>query len=231
MNRKSKEFIALQAEWYDKLKKDGFEDLEWFNPKTGIGQGSHYLRSSNNFTMGELRRKYSSNLHQHYRLCQNFFSHGPFYPNLKHKYDTNDELSSIYPNFGAYAAALVKKSTYYNKAESKLWQMYCEGATVRQISAELRRLYRAGKLPKPAKSRLRAGQPYSTYWVHDRIHMLRVASIEFNKNHPEGITDSGDIADSEISALGFVRFDGSVGLPYDCEADEDFEGSDEEGAN
>lgn len=37
------EFAALQSEWYAKIQADGFEDLEWVDDKTGLGQNSDFL--------------------------------------------------------------------------------------------------------------------------------------------------------------------------------------------
>lgn len=40
------QFKTVQKEWYAKLKESGFDDLEWFNPKTGFGQNSDYLKKT-----------------------------------------------------------------------------------------------------------------------------------------------------------------------------------------
>ena len=40
----TKNFTKIQEEWYDKLKEDGFKDLEWVDHKTGKGQATDYIK-------------------------------------------------------------------------------------------------------------------------------------------------------------------------------------------
>lgn len=182
----SEEFLELNKEWYDKLKKDGFEDIEWFNPKTGIGQGSPFLRSKSSPDLGTLRARYSSALSQHYRLCRNFAAHGPFYTKIKHIYSNSKDLQRSFPRFRQYFLSLDKA---YSPAEEELWNMYADGCTIREISRELRRLHKLKKLGKSPKRWGKAykGQPYSIFWVQQRLKALKVDCAIFNQTHPEGI--------------------------------------------
>lgn len=67
----SDEFNKLQAEWYSKLSKSGFEDLEWVDSKTGIGQNSDYLRKSRN--AGSLN--YDEQTELYYAMWRNYVTH------------------------------------------------------------------------------------------------------------------------------------------------------------
>lgn len=40
------QFARLQKQWYAKLAKEGFEDIEWVNHSTGTGQDSAFLKGS-----------------------------------------------------------------------------------------------------------------------------------------------------------------------------------------
>ncbi len=63
-----KEFAKLQKEWYAKLSKDGFEDIEWVDHKTGQGQNSDYLkRPAQMITI-----TYDESIEEHYRIMRHF---------------------------------------------------------------------------------------------------------------------------------------------------------------
>lgn len=79
LNKISKsEYIKLYAKWYDRLKREGFEDIEWFDPKTALGQSGHYMVKSTH----KITKKYNEFTEEHYRLCRNFLTHFKF-PNKK----------------------------------------------------------------------------------------------------------------------------------------------------
>ena len=180
------EFRELQTEWYDKLKEEGFDDLEWFDPKTGMGLGTPYLKNSTSITPGELCRKYHPELDNHYRLCRNFLAHGPFYPNLEEKYRNSSSLQDKYKSFGLF---LGKSRPYFSRALSELFKMYTEGRTIRQISTELRKLHKSKQLGKPPKhkGKYSKAEPYSIYWVHSHLKSMKLAMIEWNTTAEEGI--------------------------------------------
>lgn len=186
---KQKEFIALQNEWYEKLKKDGFEDIEFYNPKTGQGHNSPYMRTRNSPHARQLAQNYSPQLLQHFRLCQNYLAHGPFYSNLRSKYlklRANGDLPAKIRSFPDFQRA---QDIYYSRAESTAWQLYCDGSTLREISVELRRLHKLQKLGKPPKrwGKAAKGEPYSIFWVKKLIDRVKLDSVKFNLTDYEGI--------------------------------------------
>lgn len=67
----SKEFNKLQAKWYAKLAKEGFEDLEWSDASTGKGQNSGYLKKSP--PKFDADKAAASELY--YALLRNFITH------------------------------------------------------------------------------------------------------------------------------------------------------------
>jgi hypothetical protein len=186
------EFRKLQNEWYDKLEDDGFEDLEWRNDVYN-DKPSPFLKSSTSYTIGRIRQKYTPELAHHYQLCQNFLAHGPFYANLRSKYLELREngtikaykyaKATIYsPNFADFCK---QYQPHYTKAQQYLFEFYLQGLTIRDISKELRRLYKLNKLPK--LNRGRPGTPYSMYWVKSHLDTLKRHSVLFNAVHPEGL--------------------------------------------
>lgn len=71
----------LTNKWYAKLKKSGFEDIEFYDSNTGYGQNADYLKNS----AAKLASKYRPETAQHYRICSNFAAHYTF-PNAKIKF-------------------------------------------------------------------------------------------------------------------------------------------------
>ena len=202
----NKEFVKLQSKWYDKLKKSGFEDIEWYNPKTGLGQGSPFLKSDNIPDTGQIRKAYAPELENHFRLCRNFRANGPFYPHLRQNYRNSGDLRAKYAKLKDYLATFEE---WYTTVDYKVWDAYTEGATIRDISAMLRSLYRQKKLGKPPKQwgssnrrhtwgRSSNGEPYSIYWVKHRLDFLKLANIKFNHTHPDGIDVWGEEDDEDF---------------------------------
>jgi hypothetical protein len=74
VNKKDKGFRELQKKWYDRLKKEGFDDIEWTDHKTGYGQDSPHLKRSTYY----ISSKYSLGTENYYRLFRNFVSHATF---------------------------------------------------------------------------------------------------------------------------------------------------------
>ena len=75
------EFAALQKEWYEYLKAEGFEDLEWIDHKTGRGQASDYLKKPSAY----LAKHYDPSVAEYYRKCRIYLEHGEFESGL-HKF-------------------------------------------------------------------------------------------------------------------------------------------------
>ena len=68
---KDKEYARLQKEWYNKLKDDGFEDLEWIDHSTGKGQNSDYLKRPSQ----SIAISYSPETEEHYRIMRHYATH------------------------------------------------------------------------------------------------------------------------------------------------------------
>jgi hypothetical protein len=70
----TKEFTKLQNKWYNKLKRSGFDDIEWTDTKTGFGQSTSYLKNSRNGVNAQL----DPNKELYYTMCRNWLAHaGP----------------------------------------------------------------------------------------------------------------------------------------------------------
>lgn len=106
----SKDFKDTQNEWYDKLKEDGFKDLEWLDKTTGRGQNSDYLKSN-----GYLDYKKSQNSHQLFRIL-GLFVHSEAFLRLipKKKHKTYQFLLNNYINGESYRGLvkLINKSRH-----------------------------------------------------------------------------------------------------------------------
>ena len=67
---KADNFAAIQKQWYSKLAKTGFKDLEWVDHSTGRGQNSDYLRGS--LAAG---KPYHAGRALYYQLATNYYAH------------------------------------------------------------------------------------------------------------------------------------------------------------
>lgn len=56
---KSKEYIALQKEWYEKLKREGFDDLEYFYDN---GEAREWLKGTSKFVSMETEEVHNPSL-------------------------------------------------------------------------------------------------------------------------------------------------------------------------
>ena len=141
----TKEFKKTKMKWYQKLKKSGFEDIEWHDIKTGDGENSSYLKS--HFVQAYLGDKLTnkntlgnSSKYEAQRAIDHFNSHGVF----------------------------------ENEIDKRLWQLYSDGATYREMSQALR---------KESRSKT----SYSVFWVFHRIKHLRCEMIKFNNVDENGL--------------------------------------------
>jgi hypothetical protein len=64
------QFAKLQKQWYAKLAKEGFKDLEWVDHNTGTGHDSGYLRGS--LISG---KAYHPGRELYYQLATNYLIH------------------------------------------------------------------------------------------------------------------------------------------------------------
>lgn len=78
---KRDDLIKLTNLWYKKLEDSGFDDIEFYNKRTGYGQDSRYTKD----LALSYKWRYNEFTAQHYRLCENFLSHYDF-PNKKDKF-------------------------------------------------------------------------------------------------------------------------------------------------
>lgn len=67
----TKDFIKLQNQWYKKLKSSGFEDIEWLDKSTGLGQNSDFLKDPDQMKT----KAYKSETEFFYQMCTNFMTH------------------------------------------------------------------------------------------------------------------------------------------------------------
>jgi hypothetical protein len=114
MKRKKKfyqedEFKELQSKWYKKLEKSGFDDLEWYNPDSGFGQNSRFLKFStpslpNPDEISGSGGLASSNTYKYYQNCRDFLEN----------YDKFTRMTRL------------------------LWTMHTDGQSYRSISKYLR---------------------------------------------------------------------------------------------
>jgi hypothetical protein len=145
-------FRRLKSKWYAKLKNDGFEDIEWHDAKTSEGEQSSYLKS---------------------HFSQTYIS---------------DSLSNkdVLINSERYKAqrAIDHYNMHgeFNELDKKLWELYAEGASYRQMSQALRKLHKSKTL-------------YSVFWVFHRIKHLRCEMIRFNYGDINGLKASDETKD------------------------------------
>ncbi len=101
MAKRSEEFKKTQKLWYDKLKKQGFDDLEWITHESGYGQNSPFLK----------------------------YKHAPF-DEVKIKEHTDHYSKCAYfLNYGTFKSPLHKK----------IFAMYCEGVSYRNMIKRLKK--------------------------------------------------------------------------------------------
>lgn len=176
----TKEFKELQTKWYKKLKRSGFIDLEWYNPKTGIGHGTPYLKAKGQPTNGDLAKRFNADFAALHQLYRNFLGSGPFYPNLKHIYTNSNDLQRSFRSFPKF---LKSYDITYTRAEYHCLRLLTEGNSIRKTSKALRRLHHKNKLGKPPKrwGKATKGQPYSVFWVKKTLDKLKKAAIDFER--------------------------------------------------
>lgn len=110
------EFAKLQKQWYAKLAKDGFQDIEWVNHATGTGHDSDYLKGS---LTGGVR--YHPGRDLYYQLASNYLLHcGNLKNNPYHKFiwkmhangATYDEIEAEVKK--RFVGAISKYTIYYD---------------------------------------------------------------------------------------------------------------------
>lgn len=71
----TKAFAELQAKWYKKLERSGFQDIEWADHDTGYGQNSRFLKGDAAAGLGTGNKH--RDIEQFYRLVTNYLTHVP----------------------------------------------------------------------------------------------------------------------------------------------------------
>lgn len=108
----TKEFIKLQNEWYDKLTKNGFRDLEWLDKKTGQGHSTPFLKDS----LSVFKHLYDAEVQNHFENCRAYLAHGKF-PTRLHKF-----IWKLYCDGVSYRKMLPKiKARRFKKQPSIFW--------------------------------------------------------------------------------------------------------------
>ena len=213
----SNEFRKLQYDWYEKLNKKGFEDIEYYRDAKGRLIKSKLIRTTKKSpNRGQIRADQTS---QHYSTLQNFLVQAPFYPNLKEIYSYHKKNQAFnlisakkplkspqplksqqhsadfiakYPTFKAFKAS---QPIIYTKTQYKLLEIYLTGATIREVSKQMKRLKWQGKLCNTKKS-----LKYSVYWCHTNLIELKRAAKSFQFNE-DGCKDCGVCKDCEALQL------------------------------
>ena len=178
------DFKKIQKEWYSKLNSEGFEDIEWFNPDTGFGQNSPYLKRCTN----QIRLRMNPATLRLFRLFQHFLADSGF---LRLKKPRNRlKLGKTARQQPKSANKKTKKPTTskgepskallaYNKQLSKYFQhlcqtelalKYCDGWTMRQISKHMRAQFTLSRLDLASSERLKpelVGSRHLTWLVKE----------------------------------------------------------------
>ena len=177
------DFKKIQKEWYSKLNSEGFEDIEWFNPDTGFGQNSPYLKRCTN----QIRLRMNPASLRLFRLFQHFLAESGFLrlkkprnrlklgksarqqPKSAHKKPKTTRTSKGKPTTSkgkpttskskpskALQAYNKQLSKYFNHlCQTELALKYCDGWTMRQISKHMRAQFTLSRLDLASSDRLK----------------------------------------------------------------------------
>lgn len=85
-----------------------------------------------------------------------------------------------------FSGFLASQEVYWNETETIAFQLYIDGFTYREISDELRRLYKQNRLSTTYRDKYRKRLPYSLFYVQKLIPKIRAASDRFNSTAYEG---------------------------------------------
>ena len=205
------EFRKLRYEWYEKLNKKGFDDLEYYRDHKGMLKQSKFIRSTKSAPNRSQIR--SAQLQNQYNYYRNFLFQGPFYQNLKEYYSFYKENQVFKPfsactttinpkNFKTFKAFLAAQPLQLSKTQYYLFELWLSGTTIREISKEMRRLQTAGKLTKTAKPK-----KFSVFWCHYHIKIIKQAAESF-QYESQDCKDCGTCEDCEA-----VQFDPASNKP------------------
>jgi hypothetical protein len=154
--KKHSDFLSLQKKWYDKLKKSGFEDIEWSSSKAFDGQDSRYLVSYSN-DRDPIQVQSTLNW---YLLVQNYITHAKTHPKTKILISKRDKILLNY-----YVQGIPYR---------KIIQLYQQEYTYKDKKRK-NAIRPSQKKPRVSLFRL---------WKLLNHHFDVI--IEWNKTHPEG---------------------------------------------
>ena len=140
MDRKA--FNKLRQRWYNRLKNEGFIDIEY---------GSKDRFDQFNDFSGLMRKPLSV-----YRSRFNFFTLLYY------------EISRFIGNH----------APFLSRIDAKLLELHGEGYTILKISTYLRANYNS-----PLNKKGRNGIPYSTYYVHSRLKVLKSLILVYSETN------------------------------------------------
>jgi hypothetical protein len=241
------ELRKVQKEWYEKLSESGFDDIEWFNPNTGKGHNSPYLKRGTNL----IRRRMNNSTSRLYRLFQHFLMESGFLrPKMPRKRlklrknarrqpkkarTSSKQLKKASTSQSRYTTASLKDynsklSNYFNQlCQAELALKYCQGMTMRDISAHMRSQFTVSRLDLPSSKRLPAEiatsrhitwlvkglrpkqKSFSLFWVHYNLSKLLKASTVFNLTHEQGLVSQDE--EHEDESIGeFMESNTAVGI-------------------
>lgn len=72
--KRSNKLTELTAEWYQRLKREGFQDIEWYDEYTGYGQNSDFLKQDSR----QSAQSFKPETLEYYRIITNFTTHYKF---------------------------------------------------------------------------------------------------------------------------------------------------------
>lgn len=186
----SKKFVQLQSKWYQKLKDEGFDDIEWYNEESGYGQNSVYMKRST----GHMKATFDPAAAQLYSLYSNFLEHrGTPAPNFtvqkRYKPKKFKHLHLYVASTGkSVHKTLPKDYTLQQKLhhiDSLIIQLLLEGFSYREMTPALQASYPKARLG------------FSIFWLCRRIALLRKACMLFNYKDPEGLYSPEQLSQQE----------------------------------
>ena len=114
-------------------------------------------------------------------------------PSISNKnYKDSEAFITAYPTFKSFKAA---QPIIYTKTQYRLLEIYLTGATIREVSKQMKRLKWQGKLCNTKKS-----LKYSVYWCHTNLNKLKSAAKSFQFDQ-EDCQDCGVCKDCEALQL------------------------------
>jgi hypothetical protein len=160
----TKEFRALQLEWYAKLDSTGFNDIERVGRLRSKIYDEYNAILPNSDSL--IRHKYNFSTFQYYQNLRNF-SHATRIASILPASALPKPLFSLRLNKN-YRLDQSKPAHFVLLSTDRIiLRMTGNGATIETISKHLR-----SRCKPPKHNRGRAGKPYSTFYVYKRLQRL-----------------------------------------------------------